>query len=205
MSTGPPKLLPALDDRALSSAIESILLVTAGPVMVSTLAKVLEAPRHRVVTALAEIGDRQDGGVRLQMHGGEAQLVTAPENSEWVHRFLGVARPAALSRGSLETLAVIAYQQPITRGEIEAARGVNSDRAVQTLLARNLIEACGRRETLGRPMQYGTGFGFLEYFGLRSLEDLAQVDRGDERAVEPGVLGMLPTVSPRGGVEYSEQ
>jgi segregation and condensation protein B len=111
-------------------------------------------------------------GIRLQVHGGKAQLVTAPENAAVVQRFLGTAKPPALSRAALEALTVIAYRQPVTRSEIEAARGVNSDRAVQTLLARGLIEERGQRETLGRPMQYGTTFGFLEYFGLASLDEL---------------------------------
>ncbi len=190
MSSGPLKLLPALDDEALSSVIESILLVAGGPVAISALASALDSPRRRILSALDDIDHRQRHGVRLQLHGNEVQFVTAPENSEWVHRFLGSARPPPLSRGAMETLALIAYRQPITRGEIEVARGVNSDRAVQTLLARNLIEELGRRETPGRPLLYGTGFGFLEYFGLRSLKDLPSILPDTGQSVDAETLGM---------------
>lgn len=122
---------------------------------------------------------------------GHAQLVTAPENVEAVQRFLGTVRPPALSRAALETLALIAYRQPITRSEIEMARGVNSDRVVQTLIARGLIDERGRRPTLGRPMEYGTTFAFLEYFGLGSLEDLPPLNAEEVPHAEPEMLGML--------------
>ena len=91
-----------------------------------------------------------------------------------------------LSRAALEVLAVIAYRQPATRAEIEAIRGVNGDRAISTLLARGLIEEVGRRETVGRPVMFGTTLGFLEHLGLRSLEDLPPVPRSSDDDSSPG-------------------
>jgi segregation and condensation protein B len=125
------------------------------------------------------------------MDKGMAQLVTAPENAEVIQRYLGAAKPPALSRAALETLSVVAYRQPVTRPEIEAARGVNSDRPIQTLLARGLIEELGRRDTVGRPVEYGTGFGFLEYFGLESLDQLPPLEPEQpwERS-DPAAFGM---------------
>jgi len=163
---------PEPDDAALLSALESVLLVAGGPIEVTQMASAVGEPRSRVVVLLDRIAGRLPHGIRLQRSGEEVQLVTAPENIEYVHAFLGTVRPPALSRAALETLTVIAYRQPVTRPEIEAVRGVNSDRAVQTLLGRGLIEALRQRPVLGRPTEYGTTFGFLEYFGLGSLDDL---------------------------------
>jgi segregation and condensation protein B len=118
------------------------------------------------------------------------QLVTAPESREAVQRYLGAARPPAFSRAALEALTVVAYRQPVTRAEIEAARGVNSDRAIHTLLARGLIEEVGQRQVIGRPMQYGTGFAFLEYFGLSSLADLPRIDQLEPPQADPTAIGM---------------
>ncbi len=196
MSINQVTLLSALDDDGLGSAIESILFVASGPVTIAALASALEVPRERVKAALRRLHDTRHGGIRLQMNADQVQFVTSPESSEWVHRFLGAVRPPALSRAALETLAVVAYRQPVTRADIEAVRGVNSDRVIQTLLARNLVEERGHRETLGRPMQYGTGFGFLEYFGLSSLEELPPTDTASERAMDVSVLGMRREARP---------
>jgi segregation and condensation protein B len=171
-------------DEQLLSHLESVLLVAGGPISVSALAQAVGRSRPEVASALGDLRQRLQGGIRLQLHGHEAQLVTAPENVDVIHRFLGTARPAPLSRASVETLTVIAYKQPVTRAEIEATRGANSDRAVQTLLARELIEELGPRQTLGRPMQYGTTFRFLEYFGLSSLQDLPPLPDEEQVAVQ---------------------
>lgn len=177
-------------DGSLLSALESLLLVAGEAAPVSALAKALEQPRARVEAALRELQASLRGGIRLQLHDGMAQLVTAPENAEVVQRYLGATKPPGLSRAALETLSLVAYKQPITRSEIEAVRGVNSDRVVQTLLARGLIEECGRRDTLGRPTEYGTTFGFLEYFGLRSLEELPPLQEEEVKRVDPAALGL---------------
>jgi segregation and condensation protein B len=167
--------LPEWDDDGLRSSIESILLVAGGPVPVQAIAAALDVPRAHAVRLVEELCDRAEGGIRVQLHGGAAQLVTAPENVEVIHRFLGTSKPPSLSRSALETLTIVAYRQPVTRPEIESIRGVNSDRAVQTLVARGLIEERGKRETLGKPTEYGTTFAFLEYFGLTSLGELPEL------------------------------
>lgn len=182
--------MPPEPDEALDSALESLLLVAGGPVAISALASATGRPRQHIAAALDRLHHALRRGIRLQIQGEHAQLVTAPENIEIVHAFLGTEKPPALSRAALETLTVIAYRQPVTRPEIEAIRGVNSDRAVLTLMARGLIEERGHRAALGRPMQYGTGLGFLEYFGLASLEDLPPLPEADVPEVDPGTIGL---------------
>jgi segregation and condensation protein B len=156
----------------LISSLESVLLVAAEPVDAGTLAAATGTSRERVQQGLEALSSSLSRGIRLQAHNGTYRLVTAPENVEVVQRFLGAVRPPALSRAALETLAIIAYRQPSTRAEIESVRGVDSDRSVRTLVMRGLIEEVGRRDTPGRPAEYGTTAAFLEYFGLLSLDDL---------------------------------
>ena len=111
------------------------------------------------------------------MRGRAGSFVTQPDFASWVRALVGVkVRPPRLSQPALETLAIVAYRQPITRAEIEQIRGVNVDGVMQTLLERGLLENVGRAEVVGRPMTYGTTPLFLEYFGLRSLEDLPAAD-----------------------------
>ncbi|HTX91401.1 MAG TPA: SMC-Scp complex subunit ScpB, partial [Anaerolineales bacterium] len=111
-------------------------------------------------------------GLRLQRHAGRVQLTTAPETAELVERFLGLEATSRLSRASLETLAIIAYQQPVTRPQVDAVRGVNSDGVMKSLLGKNLIQEVGRTEGPGRPILYGTTPDFLQHFGLGSLGEL---------------------------------
>ncbi|MGH7975849.1 MAG: SMC-Scp complex subunit ScpB, partial [Limisphaerales bacterium] len=114
---------------------------------------------------------------RLVCVAGAWQFVTQPEFSQWLRALVGVkARPTRLSQPALETLAIIAYRQPITRAEVEQIRGVNVDGVMQTLTERGLVEVTGRAEVVGRPQTYGTTALFLEYFGLRGLEDLPAAD-----------------------------
>jgi segregation and condensation protein B len=178
------------DDAQLSAGLESVLLAAAGPVSVAELARLFAVSRSRILAALTGLSADLTRGIRLQVHGDRAQLATAPEFSEVVQRFLGTTKPPPLSRSALETLSVVAYRQPVTRPEIEHLRGVNSDRAVESLLARGLIEERGRRDTVGRPMEYGTTFGFLEYFGLTSLEELPPLPADEPSQAAPGLLGL---------------
>jgi segregation and condensation protein B len=167
---------PTAPVESLAAAIESILLVAAEPVSLRELSRATGASRPEVRTALTRLHERLTGGIRVQEHGGAVQLASSPENAEVVQRFLGAVRPAPLSRAALETLAVIAYRQPVTRAEIDAARAVDSDRALRTLLLRELVEEVGRRPRPGRPAEYGTTIHFLEHFGLESLEQLPSLD-----------------------------
>ncbi len=168
---------------SLEARVEALLFVAEEPPSVVQLARALEATPEAVEEALQGLAERlKDRGLRLQRKGDRVQLVTAPEAAEDVRRFLGLTAGPRLSPAALETLAIIAYRQPITRAEIEAIRGVNCDGVLRTLLARGLIEEIGRSEGPGRPILYGTTFLFLQHFGLRSLEDLPPLDGMEEGA-----------------------
>ena len=133
-----------------------------------------------VVAALEMLASEHEAAARsyrLVCVAGSWQFVTQPEFSPWLKAFVGVkVRPSRLSQPALETLAIIAYRQPVTRAEVEQIRGVNIDGTLQTLLERSLVESVGRAEVVGRPQIYGTTPVFLEYFGLRGLEDLPAAD-----------------------------
>jgi segregation and condensation protein B len=103
-------------------------------------------------------------------------LVSAPESAPYIERFLGLSLSGKLSAAALETLAIIAYKQPVTRPQIEAIRGVSSDGVLRTLISKGLIEEVGRLETVGHPVLFGTTFEFLQYFGLSALSDLPALE-----------------------------
>jgi segregation and condensation protein B len=115
-------------------------------------------------------------GLRLQRKGNRVQLVSAPQAAPYIERFLGLSLSGKLSVAALETLAIIAYKQPVTRPQIEAIRGVSSDGVLRTLISKGLIEEVGRLETVGHPVLFGTTFEFLQYFGLDSLDGLPSLD-----------------------------
>lgn len=166
-------------DNALSLKvlIESLLFVAEGPVAIGALAKVLEVSTEQVEAALAELKQEYTArGIRVQRLRDKVQLVTAPEVAPLIEKFLGVNTSGHLSAAALETLAIIAYRQPITRPAIEAIRGVNCDGVIQTLLARGLIQEVGRQETAGRPILYATTFEFLQNFGLRDTDELPPLE-----------------------------
>ncbi len=134
----------------------------------------------QLAAALEELAREHDAALRsyrLVCVAGSWQFVTQPDYAPWLKALVGhKARPPRLSQPALETLAIIAYRQPITRAEVEQVRGVAVDGVMQTLLERGLVEQLGRAEVVGRPMTFGTTAQFLEYFGLRSLEDLPAAD-----------------------------
>jgi segregation and condensation protein B len=157
----------------LAAIVESLLFVADAPVPVSQLAEAAERDMGEIeatLQAMAESYARR--GMRLQRKGDLVQLVSAPEAASYIERFLGLSLSSKLSAAALETLAIIAYQQPITRPQIEAIRGVSSDGVLRTLMSKGLIEEVGRLETVGHPILFGTTFEFLRYFGLESLKDL---------------------------------
>ncbi len=156
----------------VAAAVEAVLFVAEKPVSRSELARIVSVGPRAVADALRELSDAYEGtGLRLAHEGDDWQIVTAPGQAPYVAAFLGADR-LRLSPAALETLAVIAYRQPVTRGEVEAIRGVNCDQTIYTLMQRRLIEERGRREVPGRPILYGTTWEFLECFGLSSLDDL---------------------------------
>lgn len=141
------------------------------------LRKVKEDQLTAALEELAREHEAAGRSYRLVCVAGSWQFVTQPEYAPWLKALVGhKARPPRLSQPALETLAIIAYRQPLTRAEIEQVRGVAVDGVMQTLLERGLIEQQGRAEVVGRPMNYGTTALFLEYFGLRALEDLPAAD-----------------------------
>ncbi len=159
----------------LETILEAVLFASAEPIQTLRLVRLFHAwPRGAVSEALGALARRlaEDGrGLRLLESAGGWQLRSAPECAAWVRRFF-TDKPPRLSRAMLETVAVIAYRQPVTRGEIEAVRGVNCDAVLNALLARSLVRVCGRRPTPGRPVEYGTTEEFLDLFSLRDLTEL---------------------------------
>jgi segregation and condensation protein B len=157
----------------IPAALEALLFVSTEPVTPSQLATVLELSASAVEQGLNQLdGELLSRGLRLQRHGGRVQLTTAPEIAEMVERFLGLETTSRLSRAALETLAIVAYQQPVTRPQIEAVRGVSSDGVMRSLLGKGLVQEVGRTDGPGRPILYGTTPDFLQHFGLNSLMDL---------------------------------
>ncbi len=184
----------------LKRSVESVLFVAEEPVRVEQLAAALEAPADLVEAALAALEQEYQGrGIRLQRHGPRVQLVSAPEAAPLVRRFLGLEQTSKLSPAALEALAIVAYRQPVTRAELEAVRGVNSDSVLRTLVGRGLIEEVGRLEQAGRPFLYGTTFLFLQHFGLQSLDQLRPLEWREEEAIPgsgPGLPDHPPSPSP---------
>jgi segregation and condensation protein B len=167
------KRLPSLSKDRLPAAIEAILFVADEAVDVSMLARALRRPADAIEGALAELELRcAEGGTRLQRTRDSVQLVTAPDAGPYVERFLGLESRQRLSGAALEALAIIAYKQPMTRAGVEQVRGVNSDAAIASLIARGLVEEIGRAQTPGRPALLGTTLRFLEHFGLTKPGDL---------------------------------
>jgi len=166
---------------SLAAQVESLLFVADAPISTHRLAEALETTPWQVEQALDELeATTTGGGLRLQRDGNYVQLITAPEAAPCVERFLGLETCTYLSRAALETLAIVAYKQPITRPEIEAIRGVSSDSVLRTLLSVGLIEDLGRAPSVGRPILYGTTFEFLQHFGLRSMDELPALDEQQE-------------------------
>lgn len=166
-----------MDLQQAKVILESILFVADEPVTISQLADTLESTRAVVRKAVRSLADEyEERGLRVQYEGEKVQIVTAPEVADYVERFLGLQLSGKLSMAALETLAIVAYQQPITRADIEAIRGVNCQGVLKNLIARGLIEEVDRLDTVGRPIVYGTTFEFLQYFGLGNLTELPKLE-----------------------------
>jgi len=178
----------------LSGRLEALLFAAPSSVTPAQLATTLEIPVPEVEKGLAELQVRYNqGGLRLQRHQGRVQLTTAPEAAQLVERFLGLEATSRLSRAALETLAMIAYQQPVTRPQIDAVRGVNSDGVLKSLLNKGLIQEAGRAERPGRPILYSTTPDFLQHFGLNSLEELPPLQDTVGEIAENGLETILKT------------
>jgi segregation and condensation protein B len=168
---------PSQSERA--AIIEALIFVSEEPLSIKSIAGVLKEDRDAVaetVSVLAEEFNGRNGGLQLRELAGGWQFATRPEHHEYVRRLLRTRPSAKLTIASLETLAVIAYRQPVTVPEILEIRGVQSPSAIKTLLDKKLIVAKGRKETIGRPMMYGTSKDFLLQFGLKDLSELPSVE-----------------------------
>lgn len=164
-------------ELSLSAKVEALLFVSPGSTSQKQLADTLGVSTQRIREALDELEANLAGrGIRLQENKGRYQLTSAPELADEVEFFLHLEGTSRFTAASLETLAILAYQQPITRPGIDAIRGVNSDSVIRNLLSKGLIEEVGRSDGPGRPILYGTSPEFLQYFGLSSIKDLPEMD-----------------------------
>jgi len=160
-------------ELSLSVKLEALLFVAAEPVSPAQLATALDVSPSVIERGLNELGAALAArGLRLQRHAGRVQLTTAPQLAELIERFLGLEATTHLSRAALETLAIIAYQQPVTRPQIDSIRGVNSDSMMKSLLNKGLILESGRADGPGRPILYSTTPEFLQHFGLNSILEM---------------------------------
>jgi len=197
-----------LDTSELKAIVESLIFVSETPLRAERIAETIDVEKSRVQAALSALCEeyrRQPRGFVLEEIAGGYQFRTRPEHVEWVRR-LNKTRPFRFSRAALETLAIIAYRQPITRAEIEFLRGVDSGGVVKTLLDRHLIRILGKKDIPGRPMIYGTTRDFLELFGLHDLSALPTLKEFSEIPAEALESGLFPlggddSVPPRGEEE----
>jgi segregation and condensation protein B len=165
-------------------ALEALLFVSDEPLASSVLAQALEIERRTVeelCDRLAAELDARGAGVVLRNVAGGWRLFTHPDTAAEVERFVLSSRQARLTKAALETLAIVAYRQPVTKSAVERIRGVDSDYTIRSLVHRRLVVELGRSDAPGRPFIYGTGFEFLERFGLTSLDELPPLD-GDVAA-----------------------
>ena len=172
----------------IAAAIESLLFVSGRPLAYAELRKLLDVDDTDLTCGLQLLNDQlesQGRGIRLQRLGEQVQLVTAPENARYIAALLDLPMTARLTTAAMETLAVVSYRQPITRAQIEAIRGVNSDRAVASLIQHGLVIEIGRAQTVGRPALFATTPEFLQQFGLTSLEQLPRTD-SESHSTETG-------------------
>ena len=182
MPDEPDLPFPEPSAEALPSLVEALLFVSDGPAGEGALARALGVAPRALARALAALeASLEERGVRLQRGPEGVQLITAPHAAAAVEHFLGAESRRRLSMAALETLAVVAYRQPVTRAAIEAIRGSSSDATLATLRARGLVERTGRASGPGRPALYGTTQRFLEHFGLRGSGDLPGLDELAER------------------------
>ncbi len=164
-----------MDEQQLHGILEAILYVAGEPVELKDLARALEITDIALLNALdglEQYYDAQYRGLRLKRFGTHVQLATRADYAPYIERLLQPVQKVSLSQAALETLAVVAYRQPVTRLDVEMVRGVKCDYSMQSLMVKGLIGEVGRKETIGRPILYATTDLFLSHFGLQTLGDL---------------------------------
>lgn len=177
----------------LCALIEALLLVAPGPSTIDELSRGAGVPAGEVRDAINQLSQQCDRGWVIQTHEDAIQLATAPRFARFVRRFLRLDRETRLSPAALETLAIVAYQQPVTRGEIEAIRGVDCASVLATLHDRSVIAAAGRLTTPGQPIQYVTTAEFLRHFGLSSLDELPDLGHVGGRDARDALQAAIAT------------
>lgn len=201
-----------MDTPELKPLVEALIFAADGPLKVERLAEVLDVETRQVETALQSLEEdyaARPRGFALQEVGGGYQLRTRPEYADYLRR-LGRSRPFRFSRPALETLAIIAYRQPITRAEIEYLRGVDSGSVIKTLLEKHLVRILGKKDVPGKPMIYATSQQFLELFGLPDLSALPTLREFNELIPEEdfevvGGPGELPLLAEEGTGENESE
>lgn len=183
-----------MDTVKLKGIVEGLLFASGDEgLTIKQLSHIIDEEESLIEHIIEELVfdyEHDQRGIMILRSNEVFHLTTKPEHNEYYKRYIQNPRSSRMSQASLETLAIIAYQQPITKTEIEEIRGVNSDYAVQTLVARSLVENIGRKDTVGRPILYATTKEFLTYFGLTSIDDLPPLpqDIHEENVVEEANL-----------------
>ena len=189
-----------MEDREIKGIIEALLFISGEPLSPDRIKAVLalseaknvleEIDRGKIKSLLWELQQEYDmrlSGLRIVEVAGGFQIVTPPEVSQWVKKLKKIKQSARLTKPSLETLAIIAYKQPLVKAEIEDIRGVDSAGVIKGLLDKRFIKIIGRKDVPGRPILYATTKEFLQYFGLKDISDLPTLKEFNELAEEEGV------------------
>jgi segregation and condensation protein B len=180
--------------KETKAIIEALLFASPSPLTPGTVAEVLGmelAFARKALDELKEEYEGRGGGVRIIEVAEGYEMSTRPEFSSWISKLHGIKNRVKLSSAALQTVAIVAYRQPITRAEIEKIRGVNVDGVIKTLFELGLVRVVGRKATIGRPLLYGTTKEFLRCFGLRRLEDLPKIEEiyGEAKTYKEGAEG----------------
>ena len=165
--------------KTIKSAFESLMFVWGEPLDVKTVAELFNISNKEAYDYFAELKeeyDREGRGIRIREINKSFQLVTSSENVEYIERLCTPVREKRLSQQALEVLAIVAYRQPVTKGEIEAIRGIRCDRVLEGLMKRDLVQEAGRSSAIGRPILYGTTDAFLKHFGFQNLKELPDIE-----------------------------
>jgi segregation and condensation protein B len=199
-----------LKDQELKAALESLLFVAGSPLSIDRLKGIFEeAPQEQIeaqLQALRQEYEERSAGIMLVEVAGGFQLATHPDSAIWIRKFKAVKVSSKLSRPALETLAIVAYKQPITRTEVEAVRGVNIGGIMRNLMERRLVKIVGKKDVPGKPMMYGTTTDFLQYFGLKDLSNLPTLKEFQELEAGEEIMeeALLQEQDVQDGVDATE-
>ena len=180
--------------KTIKSAFESMMFTWGEPLDAKTAADVFDITKNEAYEYFKELQteyEQEGRGIVIREVNGAFQFVTREENADYIERLCTPVKAKRLSQSALEVLAIVAYKQPVTKGEIEAIRGIKCDRVMEGLMNKNLVEAVGRSEAVGRPVLYGTTDTFLQCFGLNDISDLPELPEADRSILEHEQLELL--------------